>query len=217
MAEDPSQKIHRGSPDGVRRVKVGADPEKAMKSIAEIQHRVQNMAMGKEDPRKLRADLISQYTRGLQQAAWPGASSVKGHRYVPVYCKSGGEDIKMDWELLPGDNGNMWVLGFCPECFRITDADVRNADQPLFIDGQLGRTRGQREANEKFVTFKIDGGVSLDDDGLLTVNRIIACPQKSKCGWIVKVTDGRAVPTSTRLFGGKTRHQTSGPIIIVKG
>lgn len=204
-------------------LKVGADPGKAMRAIDGIWKKVTEASQGGRDPAELRRELIRDYYRGLQRAAFPG-TGVKGHKLVDVaYRTFSGTDVVVSWDFMPGPNGPM-VLGLCPECHRIapSSAQKENTTRPLFFENQLARAPGDPEADRKYSYFRTEGlQVELDDYDRLTIREIVRCPEHRRCGWIVRVTDGVASRTSGRLSrsssdkggeGGPIR----GPLIVSK-
>lgn len=209
------------TPLGGARLKVGADPSKAMQAIAQIQKDVGDMARGEVDPVALRNKLIRQYYQGLQRAAFPGSSSVRGHREVDVaYRTLGGDIVILSWDYLPGPSGPM-LLGLCPDCHRVapSSAQSQNATRPLFFDGQLARAPGDPDADRKYVYWRAEGlHIELDpNSGLLTVREPIRCPERAKCGWAVRVTDSRAERVGSGIVRpGRRSGGPGGPLIIVK-
>lgn len=223
MADDPSKRIRMGSAQAESKVRVGADASTTMAAIADIQRQVQDMATGKANPDDVRRRLIRKYYKGLMRAAHPGASSVRGHKWAKVTCKVGGEVITIDWEYLPGPNGRPMVLAFCPVCYWIAPKGVQtaHATRPVFVEDQLGRVPGSKDADEKFVPFQIqamsDSEIEMDENDRLTINRLITCPQAKRiCGWTVKITDGIASVQQRRIFRPNEKI-AKGPLITGSG
>jgi len=227
MANDPSDpvapKITMGAPEAGQKVRVGPDAAKTMAAIADVKRQVSDMVVGKRDPEQVRRSLIRRYYKGLMQAANPGASSVRGHRWAKVACHVGGTDIVIDWEYMPGPGGRPMVLAFCPKCYWLAPTQVRTADatKPVFYEEQLARVPGNPESDKKFVPFQIQATspneIYFDDNDRLCIDRLITCPQAARiCGWTIKISHGVASeqPKRGRILRPNEPKAPTGPLIV---
>lgn len=218
MAQPKDPRIVKPTDAATQRVRVGANADSYMRAVADIRRRVQGMAEGKVDPNQLRRELLRKYSRGLMTAAGPGRSSVRGHKWATVVHRIGGEWVQLDWEWLPGPDRRPMVLGFCPECWRLAPQGVKaaNATKPLFVESQLARAVGDREADAKFVPFRIESSthhMEMDDRNRLTIREPVHCPDKRRCSWSVRITDGIAERISRALVRPGSR-RAKGPLIL---
>lgn len=205
---------------------VSPDASAFAKASVELEGQLGKMARGEVNPRQLYKDLEAQHASLVQGNAWPGASSVKGHRQVPiVYRQLGGFLVKMKWDFLP-DIGGPTVLAVCPACYynAPTNVNTKNATKPIAVDNQLARLVGDPEADKKLVPFRLSYPAFhcyLNETGgklRLTIQETIKCVNHYRCSFIVKVRDSIAERVSSRVFrstegkGGPLK----GPLIIVK-
>lgn len=205
---------------GKQEHKVKSKADVSAETLNKIKAQLEATMRGEADPVKLRKKMEKAYQDELRKFVFPGAGDVPGRKLLKIVYRQGdGSPVKLYWDYLPYPQPT--VLGLCPACYMSAPAhvSVKDATQPIMIDGYLNRLQGNPEADRKVGKFALHSPhftITVNDKLHLTIRERVRCPE---CGWTVQIEDGIATKVSrlgSSILTGNERKAVTGPIIKVR-